>query len=125
MGAGQKVSRFFLGAAAESAAERKLVRKLDFFILTYCCFSYFFNFLDRAAFANAYVAGMRESLNMSTADYSNVLAVTTAGMALGQIPNGIIIQKVAPRIWFPLMVVLWAGLTVSQHPSLLVLAHYT
>jgi MFS transporter, ACS family, pantothenate transporter len=34
-------------------------------------------------------------------------------MAVGQLPNGFIIQKVAPRIWFPSMVVVWAGLTVS------------
>jgi hypothetical protein len=35
-------------------------------------------------------------------------------MAVGQLPHGIIIQRVPPRIWFPLMVVIWAGLTVSS-----------
>ncbi|KAJ3547007.1 hypothetical protein NM208_g1732 [Fusarium decemcellulare] len=109
---GDRIRSFFLGAAAKSKEERRLVRKLDFFILTYCCFSYFFNFLDRAAFANAYVAGLREALNMSGHDYNNVLSVTTAGMAVGQLPHGIIIQKIAPRIWFPSMVVVWAGLTM-------------
>jgi hypothetical protein len=34
-------------------------------------------------------------------------------MAIGQLPHGIIIQKIAPRIWFPSMVVIWAGLTVK------------
>jgi ACS family pantothenate transporter-like MFS transporter len=34
-------------------------------------------------------------------------------MVVGQIPHGIIIQKIAPRIWLPSMVVVWAGLTVS------------
>ncbi|KAM5349811.1 hypothetical protein ACJ41O_006316 [Fusarium nematophilum] len=132
---GGKIRSFFLGAAAKSKDERRLVRKLgkfnhessqvgfvdtnpallsDFFILTYCCFSYFFNFLDRAAFANAYVAGLREALDMSGHDYNNVLSVTTAGMAVGQLPHGIIIQKIAPRIWFPSMVVVWAGLTMAS-----------
>ncbi|KAM0270069.1 hypothetical protein ACHAQH_009538 [Verticillium albo-atrum] len=109
---GTKLRNFFLGAAAENKDERRLVRKLDFFILTYCCLSYFFNFLDRAAFANAYVAGLREALNMTGSDYNTVLSVTTAGMAIGQLPHGIIIQKVAPRIWFPSMVVVWACLTM-------------
>ncbi|CZS86107.1 unnamed protein product [Fusarium graminearum] len=104
--------QFFLGGEATSKEERKLVRKLDFFILTYCCFSYFFNFLDRSAFANAYVAGLRESLNMSGHDYNNVLSLTTAGMAIGQLPNGIIIQRVKPRIWLPSMVVFWAAMTM-------------
>ncbi|CZT03175.1 related to transmembrane transporter Liz1p [Rhynchosporium agropyri] len=106
-----KLRTFFLGEVS-SKEERKLVQKLDFFILTYCCLSYFFNFLDRAAFANAYVAGMREALNMTGKDYSTVLSVTTAGMAIGQVPHGLIIQKIAPRIWFPLMAVVWAGLTM-------------
>jgi len=34
---------------------------------------------DRAAFANAYVAGLKEALNMTGDDYNKVLAVTTAG----------------------------------------------
>ncbi|KAF5972982.1 transmembrane transporter transporter Liz1p [Fusarium bulbicola] len=132
VGFGESLRTFFLGAAAKSTEERRLVRKLDFFILTYCCLSYFFNFLgktnshdaaehptdqrymDRAAFANAYVAGLRESLNMTGHDYNNVLSITTAGMAIGQLPHGIIIQKVAPRIWFPSMVVIWAGLTMAS-----------
>lgn len=33
---------------------------------------------------------------------------------IGQIPNSIIIQKVPPRIWFPSMVLLWAGLTMAS-----------
>ncbi|KAH7366940.1 pantothenate transporter liz1 [Plectosphaerella cucumerina] len=112
--AGARVRAFFLGAAAETKEERRLVQKLDFFIMTYCCLSYFFNFLDRAAFANAYVAGLRESLDMNGQQYSTVLALTTAGMAVGQLPNGFIIQKIAPRIWFPSMVVVWAGLTMAS-----------
>ncbi|RGP78415.1 hypothetical protein FLONG3_3551 [Fusarium longipes] len=87
--------QFLLGGEATSKEERKLVRKLD-----------------RSAFANAYVAGLRESLNMTGHDYNNVLSVTTAGMAIGQLPNGIIIQKVKPRIWLPSMVVFWAAMTM-------------
>jgi len=34
---------------------------------------------DRAAFANAYVSGLKESLDMTGDDYNKVLAVTTAG----------------------------------------------
>ncbi|KAF9871135.1 major facilitator superfamily transporter [Colletotrichum karsti] len=109
---GEKVRVFFLGDEAKSKEERRLVQKIDFFILTYCCLSYFFNFLDRAAFANAYVAGLREALNMKGHDYNTVLSVTTAGMAIGQIPHGLIIQKIAPRIWLPSMVVVWAALTM-------------
>ncbi|KAI1864334.1 uncharacterized protein JN550_008891 [Neoarthrinium moseri] len=103
---------FVLGDEAQSKEERWLVQKLDFFILTYCCISSFFNYLDRAAFANAYVAGLREDLQLEGNDYNVVLAMFTAGSVIGQIPHGIIIQKVAPRIWLPLMVLVWAALTM-------------
>lgn len=36
----------------------------------------------------------------------------TAGYVIAQIPHGIAIQKVPPRIWLPSMVVIWAGLTM-------------
>lgn len=35
-------------------------------------------------------------------------------MAVGQLPHGVIIQRVPPRIWLPSMVVIWAGLTVRS-----------
>ncbi|KAK1596736.1 major facilitator superfamily transporter [Colletotrichum navitas] len=110
-----KVKTFFLGDEAKSREEKRLVQKIDFFILTYCCLSYFFNFLDRAAFANAYVAGLREALHMKGHDYNTVLSVTTAGMVIGQTPHGMIIglQLVRPKIWLPSMVLFWAFLTMA------------
>ncbi|CAG9946145.1 unnamed protein product [Clonostachys rosea f. rosea IK726] len=103
-----------LGDEAKTKEERWLVQKLDFFILTYCCLSFFFNYLDRSAFANAYVAGLQEALSLSGNQYNILLSMTTAGYVIGQVPHGIAIQKIAPRIWFPSMVIIWAGLTASS-----------
>lgn len=36
---------YFLPASQTNPAERKLVRKVDFFILTFCCLSYFLNYV--------------------------------------------------------------------------------
>ncbi|KAL1866734.1 hypothetical protein Daus18300_006678 [Diaporthe australafricana] len=35
-------------------------------------------------------------------------------MAVGQIPHGLIIQKIKPRIWLPSMVVVWTALTMAS-----------
>lgn len=102
----------FLGDVSKSKEERRLIQKLDLFVLTYCCLSYFFNYLDRAAFANAYVAGLKEDVGLHGAQYNVLLSLMTAGYVIGQIPHGIIIQKIPPRIWLPSMVALWAGLTM-------------
>lgn len=92
---------------------QRLNDHVDWVILTYCCLSSFFNYLDRSAFANAYVAGLREDLDLHGSDYNIVLSMFTAGSVIGQIPHGIIIQKFAPRIWLPSMVVVWSALTMS------------
>ncbi|KAL3479134.1 major facilitator superfamily domain-containing protein [Aspergillus californicus] len=110
---GTRIKTLVFGDEAKSKEERWLVQKLDFFILTYCCLSFFFNYLDRAAFANAYVAGLSDSLNLSGNQYNILLSMTTAGYVIGQIPHGIAIQKIPPRIWFPTMCIIWAILTGS------------
>ncbi|KAK8097845.1 pantothenate transporter liz1 [Apiospora kogelbergensis] len=108
----EKQAKPLFSKEVKSAEEKWLVRKLDFVILTYCCISSFFNYLDRAAFANAYVAGLREDLQLGGRDYNVVLSLFTAGSVLGQLPHGVVIQRVPPRIWLPSMVLVWAGLTM-------------
>ncbi|PVH95525.1 MFS general substrate transporter [Periconia macrospinosa] len=99
-----------------SLLEKRLVRKLalDCFILVYCCAAYFFNYLDRSAFANAYVSGLKESLNLGGNQYSILIAMFTAGSCVGQIPHALIIQKVAPRFWLPFTLIVWSGLTMTS-----------
>ena len=80
----------------------------------YCCAAYFFNYLDRSAFSNAYVSGLKESLNLEGNQYSILLSMFTAGSCVGQIPHALIIQKVAPRFWLPFTLLVWSGLTMCS-----------
>ncbi|TPX13698.1 uncharacterized protein E0L32_005901 [Thyridium curvatum] len=104
------------GEAPETPEERKLLRKIDASILTYCCVAFFFNYLalleDRAVLGNAYVSGMKEDINITGNQYNLLVTCLAVGYIVGQVPHGLVIQKVAPRIWFPLMTLLWAGLTM-------------
>ncbi|KAH6682136.1 major facilitator superfamily domain-containing protein [Plectosphaerella plurivora] len=86
---------FFWGNTSKE--EKKLIRKID-----------------RAAFANAYVAGLKEELNLVGNQYNVLLSMASAGMLVGQIPSSIMIQKVRPRIWLPAMIVTWAGFTMAS-----------
>jgi ACS family pantothenate transporter-like MFS transporter len=38
----------------------------------------------------------------------------TAGNVVALVPHGLIIQKVAPRIWLPLTLILWSGITMCS-----------
>ncbi|KAI1175800.1 major facilitator superfamily domain-containing protein [Nemania sp. FL0916] len=92
--------------------ERKLVRKIDFFILTFCCLSYFTNYLDRTNLNNAYVSGMKEELGFVGDQLNQVQAAFTAGYVVGQIPANLSLHYVRPRIFFPVCMVVWAALTM-------------
>jgi ACS family pantothenate transporter-like MFS transporter len=59
--------------------EKKLVRKIDFFILTFCCLSYFCNYLDRTNINQAYVSGMKEELNFQGNQLNQIASIFSAG----------------------------------------------
>ncbi|KAI0452197.1 major facilitator superfamily domain-containing protein [Xylaria acuta] len=92
--------------------EKKLVRKIDFFILTFCCLSYFTNYLDRSNLNNAYVSGMKEELHFVGDQLNQVQAAFTAGYVVGQVPANLSLHYVRPRIFFPACTVVWAALTM-------------
>ncbi|KAK7721270.1 hypothetical protein SLS64_001566 [Diaporthe eres] len=92
--------------------ERLLVQKVDFFILTFCCLSYFMNYLDRSNLANAYVSGMKEEIGFVGDQLNQINTCFTVGYVLGQIPSNLSLHYVRPRIFFPSMMLAWAGLTM-------------
>ncbi|KAK2063364.1 MFS general substrate transporter [Colletotrichum caudatum] len=92
--------------------ERKLLQKCDFFILTFCCLSYLVNYLDRSNLNNAYVSGMKEELGFVGDQLNQINTCFTVGYVIGQIPSNLSLHYVKPRIWFPLMMVIWGALTM-------------
>ncbi|KAI2630839.1 MFS general substrate transporter [Hypoxylon sp. NC1633] len=92
--------------------ERKLVRKIDFFILTFCCLSYFTNYLDRSNLANAYVSGMKEDLGFVGDQFNQINTCFTVGYVIGQIPANLSLHFIKPRYFFPACMIVWAGLTM-------------
>ncbi|KAK3312536.1 major facilitator superfamily domain-containing protein [Apodospora peruviana] len=103
---------YFATAGYHRPGERRLVQKIDFFILTFCCLSYFLNYLDRSNLANAYVSGMKEDLNFSGDQLNQINTCFTIGYVIGQIPSNLSLHYVKPRYFFPFMMFIWAGLTM-------------
>ncbi|KID94554.1 pantothenate transporter, partial [Metarhizium majus ARSEF 297] len=118
--------------------ERKLIQKIDFFILTFCCLSYLVNYLDRSNLANAYVSGMKDDLGFVGNQLNEINTCFTVGYedaicpgdilhvpsptfkltdtfrsyVIGQVPSNLSLHYVKPRFWFPAMMILWGGLTM-------------
>ncbi|KAK3484844.1 major facilitator superfamily domain-containing protein [Neurospora hispaniola] len=116
-----RLRSYFRPGTTSNPLERRLLLKIDFFILTFCCLSYFLNYLDRTALSNAYVSGMKESLSFRGNQLNQINTCFTIGYVLGQIPSNLSLHYIPPRIFFPGMMVLWAGLTMvtaaARHPG--------
>ncbi|KAJ6502456.1 MFS general substrate transporter [Mycena sanguinolenta] len=100
------------GERPSTHAERKLLFKIDWFVLSFVCLQYFTNYLDRANFANAYVSGMKEALNMTGHDFNNVNSLFTVGYTIAQIPQNLLLHIVPARILFPVNTLIWGSLTM-------------
>lgn len=108
-----KLREVVWGAPASTIEERRLIVKIDFFILTFICLLYWCNYLDRANLNNAYISGMREALNFQGTQLNKINTIFYGGYLLGQIPNNLILQKVRPGIWLPTTCLIWGFFTLG------------
>ncbi|KAH7114272.1 major facilitator superfamily domain-containing protein [Dendryphion nanum] len=96
-------------------AERKLLRKMDACLLTFCSFMFFLKWLDSSNINNAYVSGMKEELNLNGNQYSLFGSFYNAGYLVFQIPSLLLLSR--PKIakyYLPTMEVLWSIVTFCQ-----------
>ncbi|KIW53089.1 hypothetical protein PV05_08687 [Exophiala xenobiotica] len=110
MGASASVRAYL--RSDKSSQERKLVRKVDWFILSFCCLMYFFNYLDRSNLTQAYVSGAKEDLDFKGNQLTQITTIFTCGYIVGMVPCNLALYYIKPRIFFPSMMVLWAALTM-------------
>ncbi|SCU99563.1 LAME_0G03774g1_1 [Lachancea meyersii CBS 8951] len=100
---------------SESVNERRLLWKIDVFVLSFVCLQYWINYVDRVGFANAYVSGMKKDLNLHGDQFNLVNTCFTVGYVLGMIPNNLILLVVQPRIWLSFCTLAWGVLTLSMY----------
>ncbi|KKY37594.1 putative pantothenate transporter liz1 [Diaporthe ampelina] len=98
----------------KSPEERRLLRKLDWSILTIGCLGFFMKYLDQGNLANAYVSGMQEDLAMYGNEYTYAQTAYTCAYAVMQVPSTLIVQKIRPSIWLVIMEVGWGVWTFAQ-----------
>lgn len=98
-----------------AAGEKKLLFKIDLFILTYACLAYFTKWLDQANLGNAYVSGMKEDLEMYGTEYNLAATCFSVGQILGPIPANVLLTWIPPRFLLPGLELIWAGLTIGTY----------
>lgn len=77
--------------------ERRYVRKLDTFLLSYMCLAYFIKQLDQTNISNAFVSGMQEDLALYGNERNWLNTWFNIGILLGTIPSQLIqVEHVRP-----------------------------
>ncbi|KAJ6116829.1 hypothetical protein N7512_006554 [Penicillium capsulatum] len=91
-----------------SKAEKWLIFKLDFFILTYTCLTFFIKDLDQQNVSNAYVSGMKEDLHLKGNELNWFITYCNIGIIVGGpiITAGLTVVK--PRFLLPLCSLVWS-----------------
>ncbi|KAJ9607881.1 hypothetical protein H2200_007960 [Cladophialophora chaetospira] len=102
------------GAMTLSAHERKLVRKIDWFVLPWLCVLSALAQIDRVNISSAKVAGMAKALDLTGNRYSVALLVFFPTYVLSELPANVIIKKVGVRSFLTTLVVGWGTLSMCH-----------
>ncbi|CAH0040318.1 unnamed protein product [Clonostachys rhizophaga] len=93
--------------------ERRMIAKLDFFILTWASLAYFSKNLNSNNLSNAYVSGMKEELPVIGNEYQTLTTMWTIGYVVSQIPSQLVCTRVRLSIWCPTWELIWVLVTFA------------
>ncbi|UZJ56119.1 hypothetical protein CBS101457_005439 [Exobasidium rhododendri] len=94
--------------------EKKLMRKVDFRIVPWLSVLYLLSFLDRSAIGNAKLYNLPEDLHMSSQQFNFASALFFIPYALFEIPSNILLKRLRPSVWFPIITCLVGICMLSQ-----------
>lgn len=106
-----------LGSKSSGREESRLLMKIDWFVLSFCCLAYWVNYLDRLNLSNAYVSGMKEDLNMKGDQFNLINTCFNIGYVVALIPHNLILLRVRPRYWLSFCSLAWGCLTLSMYKA--------
>lgn len=88
-------------------AERKLVRKLDLFLIPVVMLLYLLSFLDRVNIGNARLYGMEEDLNLTGNRYQLAVSILFPTYILSELPSNLVLKKLRPSRWIAFITIAW------------------
>ncbi|CAI6092922.1 unnamed protein product [Clonostachys chloroleuca] len=92
--------------------EKKILRKMDLRLIPMLALLYLLSFLDRGNIGNAKIEGLQEDLNMTADQYNWCLTVFFFTYAFFEVPSNLMLKKLRPSRWLPLIMVSW-GLVMT------------
>jgi len=87
--------------------QKKIIRKVDLRLIPTLGFMYCVSLMDRTNMGIAAIAGMNNDLKMVGDSYSIVVCIFFITYVALQPPATVVLRKLGPRLFLPLIVVLW------------------
>ncbi|KIY63727.1 MFS general substrate transporter [Cylindrobasidium torrendii FP15055 ss-10] len=94
--------------------ERKLLRKVDLWVVPWLSLLYLLNFLDRGTVGNAKLYGLEDNIGITDNQYLIALTVFFFPYALFEPASNVLLRKLRPSIWLSLMIFFW-GVVTTLH----------
>ena len=96
--------------------ERRLVRKLDWKVLSRVCFATFAVSLDRGNTSYALADKMLDNINISRNEFNYGIMVFWISYLIAEFPCAIIAKKVGPDLWIPIQLIVWGIVAACSSP---------
>ncbi|KAI0339597.1 MFS general substrate transporter [Trametopsis cervina] len=94
--------------------EKKLMRKLDLYLVPWLSFLYLLSFLDRTSIGNAKLYGMERDLGINDTQYNIALTIFFFSYSLFEVPSNVFLKRLRPSLWLSLLMLLWGVMMTVQ-----------
>ncbi|KAL4966096.1 major facilitator superfamily domain-containing protein [Aspergillus stella-maris] len=94
--------------------EKRLVRKIDLYLLPCIWIMYLLSYMDRTNIGNAKVAGMETDLDLDSNRYSIALVVFFVGYVVFEVPSNMLLEHIRPNIYLPSIMFAWGVMTIGM-----------
>ena len=101
-------------AGFDRKGEVKLPRKMDMRLIPVLAILYLMSFLDRGNIGNARLAGLETDLNLVGNEYVWMLTVFFFSYAAFEVPSNLLLKRLRPSVWLPLIMVAWGTVMTYQ-----------
>jgi MFS family permease len=94
--------------------QKKLMWKIDLWVVPPFCLLYFLSFLDRVNISNAKLYGLAEDLNLTGNQYNIALTVFFVPYVFFEVLSNYIIKYVKPHVWLSGLILCFGAISIGM-----------